>query len=239
MARIKLDNLSKTFADGTAAVNNLNIEVQDSELMVIVGPSGCGKTTTLRMIAGLEKPSGGTILIEDKIVNDIPPYQRNIAMVFQNYGLYPYMTVGKNLSFALKMRKIPGDQIEERVSQAVELLDIGSILDKKPSSLSGGQRQRVALGAAIVRKPKVLLLDEPLSNLDAMLRTNLRAELKNLQRKLGFTMIYVTHDQYEAVSLGDRICVMNNGIAQQTGTAQEIFSQPANEFVNAFFIIPC
>jgi len=238
MARVFLKNVKKIYDNGYVAVKNANLEVADKEFMVIVGPSGCGKTTTLRMIAGLEEISDGTITIGERIVNNVPPKDRDIAMVFQNYALYPHMTVFQNLAFSLKLRKYPKDEIKKRVMQVAEMLDISSQLDKKPKALSGGQRQRVALGRAIVRNPAAFLFDEPLSNLDAKLRVTTRAELKALHRRLNTTSIYVTHDQAEAMTLGDRICVMYNGEIQQVAPPMEVYERPVNRFVAGFLGTP-
>jgi multiple sugar transport system ATP-binding protein len=238
MARVALKNIKKIYENGFAAVKGANLDIADKEFMVIVGPSGCGKTTTLRMIAGLENISEGVISIGDRIVNDIAPKDRDIAMVFQNYALYPHMTVFQNMAFGLKLRKYPKDQIRQRVEDAAKMLGIESQLDKKPKTLSGGQRQRVALGRAIVRNPKAFLFDEPLSNLDAKLRVTTRAELKALHRRLQTTSIYVTHDQAEAMTLGDRICVMYNGEIQQVAPPMEVYDKPVNKFVAGFLGTP-
>ncbi len=238
MASVLLKNVSKVFDGGVCAVNNASLEINDKEFMVIVGPSGCGKTTTLRMIAGLEEITEGTITIGDTIVNDIPPKDRGIAMVFQNYALYPHMTVFQNMAFALKLRKYVRIEIEKRVSEAAAMLGIDKLLDRKPTALSGGQRQRVALGRAIVRNPKAFLFDEPLSNLDAKLRVTTRAELKALHHRLQTTSIYVTHDQAEAMTLGDRICVMYNGVIQQIAEPMEVYDKPVNRFVAGFLGTP-
>lgn len=238
MARVLLKNVSKVFDGGLCAVNNASLEINDKEFMVIVGPSGCGKTTTLRMIAGLEELTEGTITIGDTIVNDIPPKDRDIAMVFQNYALYPHMTVFQNMAFALKLRKYARIEIEKRVSEAAEMLGIDKLLDRKPGTLSGGQRQRVALGRAIVRNPRAFLFDEPLSNLDAGLRVTTRTELKALHHRLRTTSIYVTHDQAEAMTLGDRICVMYDGVVQQIAEPMDIYDKPVNRFVAGFLGTP-
>ncbi|UCE98688.1 MAG: sn-glycerol-3-phosphate ABC transporter ATP-binding protein UgpC [Planctomycetota bacterium] len=238
MAQVLLENVTKLYDGNVTAVNNLNLEVADRQLMVIVGPSGCGKTTILRMIAGLEKPTSGTVAIGDKIVNDITPNNRDVIMVFQNYALYPHMTVFENMAFGLKIRKYPKNEIKKRVAEAAMLLDIENLLDRRPKTLSGGQRQRVAVGRAIVRKPKVFLFDEPLSNLDAKMRTTARAELKAMHNKIQTTSIYVTHDQVEAMTLGDRICVLYNGIVQQIAPPQQVYNKPANAFVAGFFGTP-
>lgn len=234
MARVFLENITKVFENRVAAVNNATLEVVDKEFMVIVGPSGCGKTTLLRMVAGLEEPTSGTIAIGSKIINKTHPKDRNVAMVFQNYALYPHMTAFQNMAFGLKMRKYSKKEIRRRVTEVSELLGLEILLDRKPESLSGGQRQRVALGRALANNPKVFLFDEPLSNLDAKLRTATRAELKIVHRKLKTTSIYVTHDQAEAMSLGDRIAVMHQGVIQQTGTPLEVYNKPANRFVAGF-----
>jgi multiple sugar transport system ATP-binding protein len=238
MARVFLRDVKKIYDNGFEAVKGVNLDIADKEFMVIVGPSGCGKTTTLRMIAGLEEISDGTITIGDKVVNDVPPKDRDIAMVFQNYALYPHMTVFQNLAFSLKLRKYPKDEIKKRVTEVAEMLDISSQLEKKPKALSGGQRQRVALGRAIVRNPAAFLFDEPLSNLDAKLRVTTRAELKSLHRRLNTTSIYVTHDQAEAMTLGDRICVMYNGEIQQVAPPMEVYDKPVNRFVAGFLGTP-
>ena len=238
MAQVLLKDVKKIYDNGFVAVKDVTLDVMDKEFMVIVGPSGCGKTTTLRMIAGLEEITDGTIVIGDRVVNDIPPKDRNIAMVFQNYALYPHMTVFENMAFGLKLRKYPKDEIKKRVKEAAEMLDITNQLDKKPKALSGGQRQRVALGRAIVRNPAAFLFDEPLSNLDAKLRVTTRAELKTLHRRLDTTSIYVTHDQAEAMTLGDRICVMYNGVIQQVAPPMEVYDKPVNRFVAGFLGTP-
>lgn len=237
MGNVRLEGVTKKF-DTRTIVNNVNIEINDKEFVVLVGPSGCGKTTTLRMIAGLEEVTAGKIYIDDKLVNDIPPKDRDIAMVFQNYALYPHMSVYDNLAFSLKMRKYPKEDIRERVNLAAEILGIKEMLDRKPKALSGGQRQRVALGRAIVRKPKVFLFDEPLSNLDANLRVQMRTEISRLHKQIETTMIYVTHDQIEAMSMGDRIVVMKDGIVQQIDTPLAIYDKPVNKFVAAFIGSP-
>ena len=223
---------------GVVAVQEFNLEIADKEFIVLVGPSGCGKSTTLRMIAGLEDISEGELLIGDRVVNDIPPKDRDIAMVFQNYALYPHMTVYDNMAFALKLRHTPKDEIDKAVKQAAEILDITQYLGRKPKALSGGQRQRVAIGRAIVRKPQVMLMDEPLSNLDAKLRNQMRAEIIKLREKIQTTFIYVTHDQTEAMTLGDRIVIMKDGFIQQIGTPQEVFNHPYNLFVAGFIGTP-
>ena len=224
--------------EGVVAVQEFNLDIADKEFIVLVGPSGCGKSTTLRMIAGLEEISGGELYIGDKLVNDVAPKDRDIAMVFQNYALYPHMTVYDNIAFALKLRKLPKDEIDKKVKEAAEILDITQYLGRKPKALSGGQRQRVAIGRAIVREPKVLLMDEPLSNLDAKLRNQMRAEIIKLRQRINTTFIYVTHDQTEAMTLGDRIVIMKDGFIQQIGTPQEVFNHPYNLFVATFIGTP-
>ena len=224
--------------EGVVAVQEFNLDIADKEFIVLVGPSGCGKSTTLRMIAGLEEISGGELYIGDKLVNDVAPKDRDIAMVFQNYALYPHMTVYDNIAFALKLRKMPKDEIDKKVKEAAEILDITQYLGRKPKALSGGQRQRVAIGRAIVREPKVLLMDEPLSNLDAKLRNQMRAEIIKLRQRINTTFIYVTHDQTEAMTLGDRIVIMKDGFIQQIGTPQEVFNHPHNLFVATFIGTP-
>jgi multiple sugar transport system ATP-binding protein len=238
MAGVTLQELVKTFPNGVTAVDHINLEIQDKEFIVLVGPSGCGKSTTLRMVAGLEEISDGTIRIGDRVVNDVAPKDRNIAMVFQNYALYPHMDVFTNMAFGLKLRKFPKDQIDQRVKRAAEILGITPLLERKPKQLSGGQRQRVAVGRAIVRDPEVFLFDEPLSNLDAKLRVTMRAELSKLQHQLETTMIYVTHDQVEAMTMGDRIVIMKDGIIQQVGSPLDVYDHPQNEFVAGFIGSP-
>ena len=233
----KKSNLKIT-AEGVVAVEDFNLEITDKEFIVLVGPSGCGKSTTLRMVAGLEEISGGELLIDGVKVNDVSPKDRDIAMVFQSYALYPHMTVYDNMAFSLKMRKLPKEEIDQKVREAAEILDITQYLDRKPKALSGGQRQRVAIGRAIVRNPKVFLMDEPLSNLDAKLRNQMRAEIIKLRQKIDTTFIYVTHDQTEAMTLGDRIVIMRDGVVQQIGTPQEVFDHPANKFVAGFIGMP-
>ncbi|RKI70496.1 sn-glycerol-3-phosphate ABC transporter ATP-binding protein UgpC [bacterium 1xD42-67] len=223
---------------GVVAVQKFDLDIADKEFIVLVGPSGCGKSTTLRMVAGLEEISGGELLIDGKLMNDVEPKNRDIAMVFQSYALYPHMTVFENMAFPLRLRKVPANEIERRVKEAAEILDITQYLDRKPKALSGGQRQRVAIGRAIVREPKVLLMDEPLSNLDAKLRNQMRAEIIKLRQKIDTTFIYVTHDQTEAMTLGDRIVIMKDGFIQQIGTPQEVFDHPANIFVAGFIGMP-
>jgi len=237
MAQVRLASLSKRFGN-TEAVKSVDLEVQDHEFLVLVGPSGCGKTTVLRMIAGLEEPTSGDIYIGDRRVNDLSPKDRDIAMVFQNYALYPHMTVYDNMAFSLRLSKLPRPEIEERVSTAAAMLDIDEYLGRKPGQLSGGQRQRVAVGRAVVREPAVFLMDEPLSNLDAKLRIQTRAELIKLHRRLGITTVYVTHDQVEAMTMGDRIAVMRDGEVQQCDTPQQIFDNPVNRFVAGFIGSP-
>jgi multiple sugar transport system ATP-binding protein len=238
MSQVTIENVSKIYSGDVKAVDSINLEVKDSEFMVIVGPSGCGKTTTLRMIAGLEQISSGAIKIGARVVNDISPKNRDIAMVFQNYALYPHMTVFKNMAFGLKLRKFPKDQIEQKVFDTAKLLGIENFLDRKPKALSGGQRQRVAVGRAIVRDPHAFLFDEPLSNLDAKLRVTTRSELKALHKRLQTTSIYVTHDQVEAMTLGDRICVMYDGKIQQVASPVEVYDYPVNQFVAGFLGSP-
>ncbi len=224
--------------EGVVAVQKFNLDIADKEFIVLVGPSGCGKSTTLRMIAGLEDISGGELYIGDKLVNDVEPKNRDIAMVFQSYALYPHMTVYENMAFSLKIKKVPKDEIDKKVREAAEILDITQYLDRKPKALSGGQRQRVAIGRAIVRDPAVFLMDEPLSNLDAKLRNQMRAEIIKLRERINTTFIYVTHDQTEAMTLGDRIVIMKDGFIQQIGTPQEVFDHPANLFVAGFIGMP-
>ena len=238
MAEIAYEHVAKIYPDGTQAVHDLELEIQDGELMVLVGPSGCGKTTALRMLAGLEEISGGEIRIGDRVVNDLTPKDRDIAMVFQSYALYPHMTVYDNLAFGLKLHKVPKQEIKDRVRRAARILQIEDFLKRKPRALSGGQRQRVAMGRAIVREPQAFLMDEPLSNLDAKLRVQMRAEIHQLQRRLGVTTIYVTHDQVEAMTMGDRVAVMNAGNLQQVDTPQVLYDQPVNEFVAGFIGSP-
>jgi multiple sugar transport system ATP-binding protein len=238
VAEITYDKVAKIYPDGTQAVHDLNLEIADGELMVLVGPSGCGKTTALRMLAGLEEISDGEIRIGDRVVNDLTPKDRDVAMVFQSYALYPHMTVHDNLAFGLKLRKMPKQEVEERVQRAAKVLQIEEFLKRKPRALSGGQRQRVAMGRAIVREPQAYLMDEPLSNLDAKLRVQMRAEIHQLQRRLGVTTIYVTHDQVEAMTMGDRVAVMQAGHLQQVDTPQVLYDQPVNEFVAGFIGSP-
>ena len=238
MAEVILDSVTKVYAGGVKAVDSVSLAIRDREFIVLVGPSGCGKSTTLRMVAGLEEISAGTIRIGDRIVNDVPPKDRDIAMVFQNYALYPHMTVYKNMAFGLKLRGFPRKEIDERVRWAAQILGLNDLLDRKPKALSGGQRQRVALGRAIVRHPKAFLFDEPLSNLDAKLRVEMRAELKRLHKRLQTTTIYVTHDQEEAMTLGDRVVVMDGGVIQQCDAPLHIYTAPANRFVAGFLGTP-
>ena len=238
MASLKLENIYKVYPSGVTAVTDFNLDIEDKEFIVFVGPSGCGKSTTLRMIAGLEEISDGEVYIGDRLVNDVPPKDRDIAMVFQNYALYPHMTVFENMAFALKLRKIPKEEIKQRVTEAARILDIEHLLDRKPAALSGGQRQRVALGRAIVRNPKVFLLDEPLSNLDAKLRATMRTELTKIHKRVGTTFVYVTHDQVEAMTMATRIVVMKDGIIQQVDTPQNLYDLPCNLFVAGFIGTP-
>ncbi len=238
MAKVVLKNLKKVYDKNVVAVDDFNLEIADKEFIVLVGPSGCGKSTTLRMVAGLEEITGGELYIEDSLVNTIAPKDRDIAMVFQNYALYPHMSVYDNLAFALKLRKVKKAEIKQKVTQAAEILGISDLLKRRPKELSGGQRQRVAIGRAIVREPKVFLMDEPLSNLDAKLRNQMRAELIKLRQRIDTTFIYVTHDQVEAMTLGDRIVIMKDGFIQQIGTPQEVFNRPANMFVAGFIGTP-
>ena len=238
MARVQLENVSKVYPGGTKAVDNVSLDIADRDFVVLVGPSGCGKTTTLRMVAGLEEISDGLVRIGEKVVNDVPPKNRDIAMVFQNYALYPHMSVYKNMAFGLKLRRMPRAQIHQRVMQAAKILEIEHLLDRKPKALSGGQRQRVAVGRAIVREPAAFLFDEPLSNLDAKLRVTTRAELKRLHQRLKTTTIYVTHDQEEAMTLGDRIVVMKDGRIQQADTPLNTYNYPHNRFVAGFIGMP-
>ncbi len=237
MASVGLDHVSKKF-DGVVAVDDLSLEVADEELLVVLGPSGCGKSTALRMIAGLEAPTEGTITIGDRVVNDVEAKDRDISMVFQSYALYPHMTVRRNIEFPLRSRKVPAAERDQLVREVAESLDLGEYLDRKPAQLSGGQRQRVALARAIVRRPAVFLMDEPLSNLDAKLRVQTRAELVELQRRLAATVLYVTHDQVEAMTMGHRIAVMSRGVLQQIGPPQDVYARPANLFVAQFIGSP-
>ena len=234
MSEIKLDQVVKTFPGGVNAVDGVDLTIASGEFMVLVGPSGCGKSTLLRMIAGLEEVTAGEIWIGDREVTNLAPRDRDVAMVFQNYALYPHMSVEKNLGYGLKMRKMPKDEIKRRVTEAAGLLGLEDLLDRRPGALSGGQRQRVAMGRAIVREPLAFLMDEPLSNLDAKLRVGMRAELSRLHSRLGVTTVYVTHDQVEAMTLGDRVAVMNNGRIQQVDTPQRLYHEPADMFVASF-----
>ena len=238
MARVRFEQVSKVFDKSVTAVDAFDLEIKDKEFVVLVGPSGCGKSTTLRMIAGLELPTTGKIYIGDKLVNDVLPKDRDIAMVFQNYALYPHMTVYENIAYGLRLRKFPKRIIDEKVREAARSLDITELLDRKPKALSGGQRQRVAIGRAIVREPQVFLMDEPLSNLDAKLRNQMRAEILTLRERINTTFVYVTHDQTEAMTLGDRIVIMKDGVIQQVGTPQQVFVHPANRFVAGFIGTP-
>src|SRR5438445_8474657 len=238
MAEIALEQLSKVYADGTHAVTDLNLQVDDGELMVFVGPSGCGKTTALRMVAGLEDITAGVVRIGDRVVNKLPPKDRDVAMVFQNYALYPHMSAYDNMAFGLKMRSLPKAEIRRRVQDAARVLGLETVLKKRPRTLSGGQRQRVAMGRAIVREPQAFLMDEPLSNLDAKLRVEMRAEIARIQRDLSATTIYVTHDQTEAMTLGDRVAVMRDGVLQQAGSPKELYERPVNLFVAEFIGSP-
>lgn len=239
MATVSLKHISKIYPDGTTAVDDFNLDIQDKEFIVFVGPSGCGKSTTLRMIAGLESITKGELFIDGTLSNDIQPKDRDIAMVFQNYALYPHMSVYENMAFSLKMKKYSKEEIKQKIEEAAKILNIEHFLDKKPRALSGGQRQRVALGRAIVRHPKVFLLDEPLSNLDAKLRSQMRAEISKLHKKLQTTFIYVTHDQTEAMTMADRIVIMKDGIVQQIDTPQNLYVSPKNKFVAGFIGTPC
>ena len=238
MASVRFENISKVFDKNVTAVAEFDLEIRDKEFVVLVGPSGCGKSTTLRMIAGLERPTSGRLYIGDTLVNDVAPKDRDIAMVFQNYALYPHMTVYENIAYGLRLRKFPKRVIDEKVREAARSLDITELLDRKPKALSGGQRQRVAIGRAIVREPKVFLMDEPLSNLDAKLRNQMRAEILTLRKRIDTTFVYVTHDQTEAMTLGDRIVIMKDGFIQQVGTPREVFAHPANQFVGGFIGTP-
>ena len=238
MASLSLQHINKTYPNGFEAVKDFNLEIADKEFIIFVGPSGCGKSTTLRMVAGLEEISSGTLKIGDKVMNDVEPKDRDIAMVFQNYALYPHMTVYDNMAFGLKLRKVPKDEIDKAVREAARILDLEKLLDRKPKALSGGQRQRVAMGRAIVRNPKVFLMDEPLSNLDAKLRVQMRIEISKIHQRLGATIIYVTHDQTEAMTLGTRIVVMKDGVVQQVDTPQHLYEQPGNLFVAGFMGSP-
>ncbi|MBR3201046.1 MAG: sn-glycerol-3-phosphate ABC transporter ATP-binding protein UgpC [Mogibacterium sp.] len=238
MAGITFKNVVKTYDNGVTVVPDLNLEIRDKEFVVLVGPSGCGKSTTLRMFAGLESITDGELYIGDKLMNAVAPKNRNIAMVFQNYALYPHLSVYKNMTFALELAKVPKDEMKKKVQWAAEILGLEPYLDRKPKALSGGQRQRVALGRAMVRDPEVFLLDEPLSNLDAKLRTEMRSQISKLHKRLGTTFVYVTHDQTEAMTMGDRICVMKDGIVQQFDTPQNLYDHPCNIFVAGFIGSP-
>jgi len=238
VARLQLDGVWKRYPDGTEAVKDLNLDIDDGEFVILVGPSGCGKSTALRMVAGLEEISEGQLVIGDKVVNDLTPKERDIAMVFQSYALYPHMSVADNMGFALKLAKVPKDEIRKRVEEAAEILDLTEYLDRKPRALSGGQRQRVAMGRAIVRSPSAFLMDEPLSNLDAKLRVQMRAEIAQLQDRLGVTTLYVTHDQIEAMTMGDRVAVLKRGELQQAAPPQELYDNPRNLFVAGFIGSP-
>jgi multiple sugar transport system ATP-binding protein len=238
MAQVTLEHVDKVYPGNVKAVDDFNLEIKDGEFVVLVGPSGCGKSTTLRMVAGLEEITGGTIKIGDRVVNDVPPKDRDIAMVFQNYALYPHMTVRENMAFGLKLRKFPKKEIESRVAEAARILGIVELLERRPKALSGGQRQRVAVGRAIVRKPAVFLFDEPLSNLDAKMRVQMRVEISRLHNQLGTTMIYVTHDQVEAMTMGQRIVVMKGGLVQQVADPISLYDRPANRFVAGFIGMP-
>ncbi len=234
MATVEFRNITKIFDDGTCALADFDLQIADGELMVLVGPSGCGKTTLLRLLAGLEQPTSGELRIDDRVVNHLPPQQRDVAMVFQNYALYPHMTVRRNLAFPLRMRKLGKEEIRERIARVAALLDLAGLLERKPRELSGGQRQRVAMGRALVREPKVFLMDEPLSNLDARLRQQIRGDIAALQRRLGITTLYVTHDQIEAMTLGHRVAVLARGRLQQVAAPQRLYERPANLFVARF-----
>src|SRR5881275_1686095 len=238
MAEIKLEKLTKVYPDGTKAVDALDLEIDDGELVVLVGPSGCGKTSALRMVAGLEDITDGRVWIGEEVVNRVPPKDRDIAMIFQNYALYPHMTAYRNMGFALRMRKLPKQQIKTRVTDAAGVLGLMQTLNKRPRTLSGGQRQRVAMGRAIVREPQAFLMDEPLSNLDAKLRVQMRADIAKLQHELETTTIYVTHDQVEAMTMGDRVAVMNKGVLQQVDAPQRLYDRPENLFVAGFIGTP-
>ncbi len=238
MASLSLKNICKVYSNGFEAVKDFNLEIADKEFIIFVGPSGCGKSTTLRMVAGLEEISSGELIIDGKIMNDVEPKDRDIAMVFQNYALYPHMSVYDNMAFGLKLRKVPKDEIRKKVEEAARILDLEKLLDRKPKALSGGQRQRVAMGRAIVRNPKVFLMDEPLSNLDAKLRVQMRSEIASLHNRLGATIIYVTHDQTEAMTLGTRIVVLKDGVIQQVDAPKILYNQPNNLFVAGFIGSP-
>jgi multiple sugar transport system ATP-binding protein len=234
MAEITLTNISKRYPDGTVAVDNVNLDIADGEFVILVGPSGCGKSTLLRMIVGLEDISDGDLRIGGKQVNTLAPRDRNLAMVFQNYALYPHLSVRENIAFPLRMAKVSDSEVQQRVDEAARVLELGELLDRKPGALSGGQRQRVAMGRAIVREPEAFLFDEPLSNLDAKLRGQMRTEIARLQKRFGTTTVYVTHDQTEAMTLGDRVAVLRKGILQQVGTPRELYNNPVNLFVAGF-----
>src|SRR5436853_5639770 len=238
MAEIEFDDITKRYDDGYEAVKHMNLDISDGELMILVGPSGCGKSTARRMVAGLEDISDGELIIGNEVVNDKAPKDRDIAMVFQNYALYPHMTVRENMGFALKLAKVPQEEIDRKVAEAAKILDLEAHLDRKPANLSGGQRQRVAMGRAIVRNPSAFLMDEPLSNLDAKLRVQMRTEISRIQQQLKTTTIYVTHDQTEAMTLGDRIAVMRAGMLQQVGAPSELYGHPNNPFVAGFLGSP-
>ena len=238
MAGIEFQGVTKQFPDGTVAVDDISLDVPDGEFMILVGPSGCGKTTALRMVAGLEEITAGKVVIGGRVVNELEPKERDVAMVFQNYALYPHMTVRDNIAFPLKMQKVAKSEIDARVAEATRLLGLGELLRRKPRELSGGQRQRVAMGRAIVRHPQAFLMDEPLSNLDAKLRVQMRAELVNLHRRLGVTTLYVTHDQTEAMTLGTRVAVLRGGVIQQVDAPQRLYHRPANTFVASFIGSP-
>ncbi len=238
MAQVTLEKIDKVYPNGVHVIHKLDLEIEDGEFLVLVGPSGCGKSTALRMIAGLEEITDGTLKIGDRVVNDVAPKDRDIAMVFQNYALYPHMTVAENIGFALKLSKVSKDEINTRVTNAAKILELEDYLDRKPGQLSGGQRQRVAMGRAIVRQPAAFLMDEPLSNLDAKLRVQMRAEIARLQRELGVTTFYVTHDQVEAMTMGDRVAVIKDGYLQQVDTPQNLYDNPSNVFVAAFIGSP-
>ncbi len=238
MAKVTLEHVEKIYAGNVKAVSDFNLEIRDGEFVVFVGPSGCGKSTTLRMVAGLEEISGGVVRIGDRAVNDVPPKDRDIAMVFQNYALYPHMTVKENMAFGLKLRKFPAKEIEARVQEAAQILGIKELLERRPKALSGGQRQRVAVGRAIVRKPAVFLFDEPLSNLDAKMRVQMRVEISRLHHQLNTTMIYVTHDQVEAMTMGERLVVMKDGLIQQVAEPLKLYNEPCNRFVAGFIGMP-
>src|SRR5919202_340705 len=238
MADVSFQEVDKVYDNGFHAVKDLSLDIHDGEFLVLVGPSGCGKTTALRMVAGLEDISDGTLSIGGRVVNDLNPKERDIAMVFQNYALYPHLSVGENIAFGLRLRKAPKSVINERVAWAAKMLDLTDYLDRRPKQLSGGQRQRVAMGRAIVRQPQVFLMDEPLSNLDAKLRVQMRADIAHLQNELGTTTVYVTHDQIEAMTMGDRVAVMSRGVLQQVDTPQRLYDHPANLFVAGFIGTP-